>query len=66
MDIYVNDSALSVDQHITIPELLKMIQSPENGIAVAVNDTIVPRSDWSSHVFREKDNVLVIKAHSGG
>lgn len=66
MELNLNDQLLTVAPEVTIPELLNSIGSPLYGVAVAVNDTVVPRSDWERFRFSERDNVLVIKAASGG
>ena len=66
MELNLNDQLLTVAPEVTIPELLNSIGSPLYGVAVAVNDTVVPRSDWELFRFSERDNVLVIKAASGG
>lgn len=66
MELNLNDQLLTVAPEVTIPELLNSIGSPLSGVAVAVNDTVVPRSDWESFRFSDRDNVLVIKAASGG
>jgi sulfur carrier protein len=39
---------------------------PTSGIAVAVNNRMVPRAEWNSYVLNEGDNILIIKAVCGG
>ena len=36
------------------------------GIAVAVNDSIVPRSEWRSRALRNGDRVEIVGAVQGG
>ncbi len=36
------------------------------GVAVAVNDAVVPRSEWSRLVLREGDRVEIVRAVQGG
>ena len=36
------------------------------GIAVAINETVVPKSQWTSTLLQENDKVLIIKASQGG
>ena len=36
------------------------------GIAIAVNESVVPRKDWSEFILKEGDIVLIIKATQGG
>lgn len=38
----------------------------KNGIAVAVNDSVVQRTKWELHILHENDSVLVITAAAGG
>lgn len=55
-------------QTSTIIELLEQqgIGSTQQGIAVAVNDTVIPRRNWPTHKLEEGDNVEVITAMQGG
>jgi sulfur carrier protein len=39
---------------------------PTTGIAVAVNQRMVPRAEWDSYALNEGDNILIIKAVCGG
>ncbi len=38
----------------------------KTGIAVAINDYVVPRSKWSETQINANDNILVITATAGG
>lgn len=39
---------------------------PVTGIAVAVNQRMIPRAEWTSYALNEGDNILIIKAVCGG
>ena len=39
---------------------------PATGIAIAVNQRMVPRTEWDSHALNEGDHILIIKAVCGG
>ena len=39
---------------------------PATGIAIAVNNRMVPRTEWDSYVLHEGDSILIIKAVCGG
>lgn len=41
-------------------------QLPATGIAVAVNNRMVSRTEWDSYTLSEGDNILIIKAVCGG
>ena len=36
------------------------------GIAVAINDLVIPKSLWDNTIIAENDNILVITATAGG
>ena len=40
--------------------------SNKSGIAVAINNTVVPKSLWQEAEIKENDEVLVITAAAGG
>jgi sulfur carrier protein len=36
------------------------------GIAVAVNNQVIPKTDWGNTILQDKDSVLIITATQGG
>ena len=52
---------------LTVQALLDLeIPEKQNGIAVAINNTVIPKSDWNSHPIQETDDILIISATQGG
>jgi len=52
---------------LTVQTLLDLeIPKKQNGIALAINNMVIPKSDWSSHLIKETDAVLIISATQGG
>ena len=50
-----------------ISELAAELNLPAaNGIALAVNEKVVPKSEWDNFKLNNNDNVLIIKATQGG
>lgn len=47
-------------------ELANELQLPERGVAVAVNNKMVPRSDWEKTGLSSETAVTIIKAAYGG
>jgi len=65
MKLKVNDK--EVETRATHLSLFFQEQDfPTTGIAVAVNQRMVPRAEWDSYVLNEGDNILIIKAVCGG
>ena len=39
---------------------------PTSGIAVAVNNRMIPRTEWDAFILNDGDSILIIKAVCGG
>ena len=65
--IVINDDEISLEQGGTVDSLLRQlsIEGVER-LAVAVNDTVIRRSDWSSYQLSDNDRVLMIAPIQGG
>ncbi len=67
MEITFNNRKYQIEEESTVQAALNIwLGDKQQGIAVAVNDTIVPRSQWENHILQPDDNILVIKATQGG
>ena len=65
MKLKVNDK--EVETVATTLSLFSQEQNlPTTGIAVAVNNRMIPRTEWDSFTLNEDDNILIIKAVCGG
>lgn len=64
--IHLNEKPLEVDKNINISNLLSQINYPEVGIAVAINQEIISKSNWSKQSLNSGDKVLIIQATQGG
>ena len=42
------------------------LELPQTGIAVAVNNRMIPRTEWEQFVLYENDELVIIKAVCGG
>ena len=50
-----------------ISELVQTLNmSSTNGIAFAVNEKVVPKSEWGKFELKDNDKILLIKATQGG
>ena len=64
--IRVNESAMQIEENYNLYQLLQQINTISDGIAVAINNTIISRDTWTSQSLSENDNVLIIQAAQGG
>ena len=65
MRILVNDEQVEVDDTTTVETLVTTMGFPEKGIAVAVDWSVLPRSDWHT-VLSDGARVEVVTAVQGG
>jgi sulfur carrier protein len=67
MIISVNGAPLEVPKETNLSTLLSMLKVDRPaGIAVALNETVVPRNDWEKMHMQPNDQVLIIRATQGG
>ncbi len=67
MRIHVNDTEREVAAAATLADLVAELGlAGRRGVALAVNDAIVPRAAWPARALVEGDRVLVIQATQGG
>lgn len=65
MKVQVNNKEVET-QAKNITALLQQLSLPKQGIAVAVNNQMVPREQWADYVLKEGAQLIVIKAVCGG
>ena len=68
MELKINNQTKQfATDSLTIQALLDLeIPVKQNGIALAINNTVIPKSDWNSHLIKETDDILIISATQGG
>lgn len=67
MIITINNEVIQLDGiEITLSELMRKRHINEGGIAIAVNNRIVKRTERDSFILKEGDSVTVISAAFGG
>ena len=70
MTVIVNEKKITLDERdgaaVTVATLLDEMNVPEKGTAVAVNNRMVRRADWTGHTLVAGHTVLLIKAAYGG
>jgi sulfur carrier protein len=65
MIVLVNEKRVEVDEPTTIAALLESMGFPDRGIAVALDWSVLPRSDWETELF-EGARIEVVTAVQGG
>ncbi|OIQ79352.1 sulfur carrier protein ThiS [mine drainage metagenome] len=66
MIVIINGSEHEVAESANLAELVAEVSKAPSGIAVALNEEVVPRHDWSSTVLRAGVRIEVLTAVQGG
>ncbi|HEX3732717.1 MAG TPA: sulfur carrier protein ThiS [Mycobacteriales bacterium] len=66
MQIVVNGAPTELADATTVDQLVSNVAKRPQGIAVAVNRSIIPRSQWRDTQLRDHDQVEVLTAAPGG
>ncbi|MBI2722747.1 MAG: sulfur carrier protein ThiS [Bacteroidetes bacterium] len=66
MEISVNSEIKIISNGSLNSLITQLLGEKTKGIAVAVNQTIIPKQHWENTSLKEKDNVMIIKATQGG
>ncbi|MFC4816279.1 sulfur carrier protein ThiS [Flavobacterium sp. GCM10023249] len=52
---------------LSVQALLDLeLPNKQNGIAFAINNSVIPKTDWATTVLSETDDILIITATQGG
>lgn len=66
MQITLNDKTMMLTEGITLAELLLELDQNKPGVAVALNQSVVARGQWSEQVLNENDKITLFHAIAGG
>jgi sulfur carrier protein len=67
MQVTINNNTYEFQEGIALNSVLSTIGIQSDvGIALAVNNSVVPRTDWERHLLKDNDAILVIRAIQGG
>jgi sulfur carrier protein len=67
MNIVINQQPKDIPDQCSLQQLLtEVLNIPVAGLAVAVDQTVIPSTEWQAYVLREADKVMLIRATQGG
>jgi sulfur carrier protein len=68
MELTINHTNRTFDRLPETLEALLAVEIPEKrkGIAVALNNRIIPQALWAETILTDKDSILIITATQGG
>lgn len=67
MNVFINNEQCEMQTSGLLADILTQINlTDKRGIAVAVNNSIVAKSSWTSFKLKENDKITIITATQGG
>ena len=66
MTIYINQNAHTTENTLLLAVLKEIGINVTEGIALAVNQNVIPRAKWQDFSVMENDKITIIRATQGG
>jgi sulfur carrier protein len=66
MTLSVNGESRQAAEGLTLDQLVAGLTAATSGVAAAVNESVVPRSRWTTTTLGDGDRVEVLTAVQGG
>lgn len=66
ISVAVNGEAREVPAGSTVADLARILDLPESGVAIAVDDDVVPAARWADVTLRADAQIDVLTAVQGG
>ncbi len=65
MKIRINNKEIET-LAVTVADLAIEQNLPEKGVALAISNEMVPRTEWANRQLKEGDDIVILKAFCGG
>jgi sulfur carrier protein len=66
-EVTINQKQFQLPERSTVADVLPLLRIAQaEGIAIAVNEAVVPRGEWAGYLLAAGDRVFVIRATQGG
>ncbi len=67
MQITINKQQYTFDENTSLENAIATLQLEETkGIALALNEEIIPQSEWQKTILFDEDEIIIIGAVAGG
>ncbi len=64
--VKVNQKEQQISENLTVEKFIESLKIQTNGIAIAINYTVVKKTDWVTKRVIHNDDILIIKSTQGG
>ena len=67
MEIFVNNQPIQTEEQTSLLSIVNsQVGENSKGLAVAINEEVIPKNEWEKIILNQNDQVLIIKATQGG
>jgi len=67
MQVKINDQTHEFEEVQTIEMALTQLNKLDlTGIAIAINNVVIPKAQWKEHLLQHRDEILIVTATQGG
>jgi len=67
VQVTINRESFMLPDTGTLADVLPLLDvNKPDGIAIAVNDNVIPKGEWQQYKLQTNDKVFVIRATQGG
>jgi sulfur carrier protein len=66
MIVFVNNKEYVLSENSCLIDLMEMLSISEKGLALAINQEVIPKNNWSNFELKDKMKVTLIRATQGG
>ncbi|AST67515.1 sulfur carrier protein ThiS [Kosakonia cowanii] len=66
MQIRFNDEPMTCAQTLSVADLLRELEQLKPGVALALNEAILPRERWEEQQLQDGDRILLFQVIAGG
>ncbi|MEZ8587194.1 sulfur carrier protein ThiS [Vibrio cyclitrophicus] len=64
--ISINEQPEQVAQSSSLSDIIQALSLPDLGCVFAINNAVVPRSQWQKTIVNEGDSISLFQAIAGG
>ncbi|KJG13348.1 sulfur carrier protein ThiS [Photobacterium iliopiscarium] len=64
--VWLNNQAVECQSQQCLTELVEQLTLPTVGAAIAINQAIITRSEWSTTVLNHNDQITLFQVIAGG
>ncbi|HEX9512028.1 MAG TPA: sulfur carrier protein ThiS [Puia sp.] len=67
VEVSINQENFQIPESGTLADILPLLQIRQpDGIAIAVNNDVIPKGEWERYTLKAQDKIFVIRATQGG